>query len=144
MSKKTVISPLAAAVGTVFAVSLSHSSVTNATENPFSMQSVSGGSTLLAEGKCGEGKCGEGKCGSSMMKGGEGKCGLSMMDADGDGKITKEEFMQGHEVMFGKIDTNGDGAIDESERDTHMTKMMDMMKERPVSPGSPVKGEMAE
>ena len=82
---------------------------------------------MLAEGKCGEGKCGEGKCGSA--KGEEGRCGLYRMDADGDGKVSKEEFMQGHEGMFKQIDQNGDGFIDEAERDAHMKEMFGSMKE---------------
>jgi Ca2+-binding EF-hand superfamily protein len=57
------------------------------------------------------------------------------MDADGDGKVTREEFMQGHEAMFEKIDQNGDGVIDQAERDTHMEKMMGFMKEGKCGPG---------
>ena len=53
-------------------------------------------------------------------KGGEGRCGLRQMDADGDGKVTREEFMQGHEEMFSVIDANGDGVIDAAEGDAHM------------------------
>jgi len=50
------------------------------------------------------------------------------MDADGDGKVTKDEFMQGHEAMFHKIDSNGDGVIDQQERDAHMKKMKGFMQ----------------
>lgn len=122
MSKKAAIKPLAAALGAVFTVSLANTPVSNAAENPFSMQPVSAARLMLAESKCGEGKCGAGK-------GGEGKCGLYRMDADGDGKVTKDEFMQGHEVMFEKIDQNGDGVIDPAERDAHMKHMRGFMKE---------------
>ena len=59
--------PLSVALGTVFTVSLAHTAITSADENPFSMQPISGGYMMLAEGKCGEGKCGAGKSG-------EGKC----------------------------------------------------------------------
>jgi len=124
MSKKTSIKPLAVALGTVLTVSLANIAITNAAENPFSIKSVSGGNLMLAEGKCGEGKCGAGK-----DKGAEGKCGMARMDADGDGKVTREEFMKGHEAMFDKIDTNGDGVIDSAERAAHMSKMMGFMKE---------------
>lgn len=124
MSKKTAISSLSLAVSTVFTVSLANIAITNAAENPFSMKPLSGGYMLLAEGKCGEGKCGAGK-----DKGGEGKCGMGRMDADGDGKVTREEFMQGHAAMFDKIDQNGDGVIDQAEREAHMAKMKGFMKE---------------
>ncbi len=123
MSKKTAVSPLTIALGAVFTVSLANITITNAAENPFSMKSLSSGYVTLAKGKCGEGKCGAGK-----SKGGEGKCGMARMDADGDGKVTKDEFMQGHEAMFHKIDQNGDGVIDQAEREAHMGKMKGFMK----------------
>jgi len=124
MSKKSAIKPLAVALGTVLTVSLANIAITNAAENPFSIKPVSGGYLMLAEGKCGAGKCGAGK-----DKGGAGKCGMGRMDADGDGNVTREEFMKGHEAMFDKIDTNGDGVIDPAERAAHMSKMMGFMKE---------------
>jgi len=124
MSMKAAIHPLSVALGTVLTISLTNTAIVNAAENPFSMKPLSGGYMVLAEGKCGEGKCGAGK-----GKGGEGRCGMARMDADGDGKVTKEEFMQGHEVMFEKIDQNGDGVIDAAEREAHMNKMKGFMKE---------------
>lgn len=123
MSKKSASKSLAVALGTVFTISLAHSGITNAAENPFTMKSLPGGYMMLAEGKCGEGKCGAGK-----DKGAEGKCGMGRMDADGDGKVTREEFMKGHEAMFDKIDTNGDGVIDADERAAHMAKMKGFMQ----------------
>jgi len=122
MSKKATITPLSVALGAVFTVSLANATAINAAENPFSMKSLSSGYTMLAEGKCGQGKCGKGK-------GGEGKCGMSRMDANGDGNVTKEEFMKGHEAMFEKIDQNGDGVIDPEERGAHMNRMRGFMKE---------------
>lgn len=74
MSKETTLKPIAAALGTTFAVSLTLSPIANAADNPFSMTELSRGGYMVAEehgdgeGKCGEGKCGEGKCG-------EDKCG---------------------------------------------------------------------
>lgn len=124
MSVKKISKPLALALGTAMTASLAGMSVADAGENPFSMTAMPGGNLLLAEGKCGEGKCGEGKCGAKMAtegKCGEGKCGMQQMDADGDGKVTREEFMQGHEAMFLVIDANGDGVIDEEERAAHLT-----------------------
>jgi uncharacterized low-complexity protein len=119
MSNKAAIKHLAVALGTVFTVTLAHS--TNAAENPFTMQPLSSGYMMLAEGKCGEGKCG-------TAKGSEGKCGMGRMDTDGDGNVTREEFMKGHEAMFDKIDTNGDGVIDEAERAAQMAKMKGFMQ----------------
>lgn len=96
MSKKT-LTPLAAAIGTAFALSVAAAPV-SAEVNPFGMTDLSAGYQQVAEGKCGaqekamkkgtEGKCGgaqemeknmEGKCGTSKSKKegkcGEGKCG---------------------------------------------------------------------
>jgi len=132
MAKKTAINPLTVALGTVFTVSLANTTITYAADNPFSMKPLSGGYMVLAEGKCGEGKCGAGmgvESKSDEGKCGEGKCGLNRMDADGDGKVTKDEFMQGHDAMFEKIDVNSDGFIDQTERDDHMKKMMGFLKE---------------
>lgn len=122
MSNKPASKPLTVALGTLFTVTLANTTITNAAENPFSMEPLSRGYMMLAEGKCGEGKCG-------AAKGGEGKCGMGRMDADGDGKVTKDEFMQGHEAMFTRIDENADGMIDQAEREAHMKKMKGFMKE---------------
>lgn len=46
--------------------------------------------------------------------------GMAMMDTDGDGNVSKEEFMKGHEAKFDQIDANGDGVIDPSEREAYM------------------------
>ena len=117
MPVKNTSKPLALALGTAMTATLAGTGVADAGENPFSMSVLPGGYLQVAEGKCGEGKCGakmvtETKCG-------EGKCGMQKMDADGDGKVTRDEFMQGHEVMFTVIDANGDGVIDAEERAAH-------------------------
>jgi uncharacterized low-complexity protein len=126
MSEKNTSKPLALALGTAITATLAGMGVADAGVNPFSMTQLPGGYLQLAEGKCGEGKCGakmmtteaagvtEGKCG-------EGKCGMQKMDADADGKVTREEFMQGHEAMFTVIDVNSDGVIDADERAAHRT-----------------------
>ena len=102
--KKSRLTPIAAALGTTFAVSLSASPLVNAAENPFSMNELSSGYMVAeGEGTCGdmgettategegatdettakgeEGKCGEGKCGEKKKahegKCGEGKCGAN-------------------------------------------------------------------
>jgi len=133
MSKKSTMKPLAAAMGAAFVTSLATAPVANAAENPFAMSELSSGYMVASshiEGKCGEGKCGgakatkEGKCGEGKCGGakatkegkcGEGKCGMKMMDADGDGKVTKDEFNAAHEAMFGKKDKNADGVLDANE-----------------------------
>ena len=113
MLKKSGNVSLSIAAGTVLTISLAPNAPVQAMENPFSMTSLGGDVIRLAEGKCGEGKCGGG------MRS-EGRCGMHRMDADGDGKVTREEFMKGHEVMFDRIDQNGDGVIDPDERAGHM------------------------
>jgi uncharacterized low-complexity protein len=101
MGKKNHLKPIAAALGTTFAITLAASPLVNASENPFSATEFSSGYMVAdshgegkcgegkamekeKEGKCGEGKCGEGKikakdaegkCGEAEAKGAEGKCG---------------------------------------------------------------------
>ena len=127
MSKKSLI---ATAVGSAFVASMAAAPIASAADNPFALSGLSSGyqvadnhapkpSAKPMEGKCGGMKAGEGKCGG--MKAGEAKCGMSMMDADKDGKVTKEEFIKGHDAMFTKMDANKDGVLDKAE----MGKMMD-------------------
>jgi uncharacterized low-complexity protein len=75
MAKNMKLKPVAAALGTTFAVTLAASSMVNAAENPFSATSFETGYMVAgdAEGKCGGDKGAEGKCGGD--KGAEGKCG---------------------------------------------------------------------
>jgi len=110
MSKKTVMKPVAVALGAAFVTSLAATSVASAAENPFGMTELSSGYMVAEEGKCGgkmqksadegkcgakmkekmkkEGKCGEAKCGAAMKKNmkegkcGEGKCGANMKKGD--------------------------------------------------------------
>ena len=101
MSNSSKLKPIAAALGTTFAVSLAMSPMANAAENPFSMSELSSGYMVAdahaAEGKCGEGKCGEGKkakaegkCGEGKKAKAEGKCGEGKCGegkkAEGEGK----------------------------------------------------------
>jgi len=90
MSKKTVLKPVAVALGAAFVASLAGTSIANAAENPFGMTELSSGYMVaegdMKEGKCGgekketkEGKCGEGKMDKSKMDK-EGKCGEGKMD----------------------------------------------------------------
>jgi uncharacterized low-complexity protein len=99
MDKKNPMKPIAAVLGTTFAVSLVAAPIANAADNPFGAVEYASGYMVAdshGEGKCGESKGGEGKCGESKggegkcgeSKGGEGKCGESGGDADkgGEGK----------------------------------------------------------
>ena len=115
MNRKVNLKPIAAALGTTFAVSLMASPIAGAGENPFNMTPLSSGYMVAdhekeAEGKCGEGKatgqeegkgqseeehgkdtsaegkCGEGKCGEKR-KAHEGKCGEGKC---GEGKKKEE------------------------------------------------------
>ncbi len=101
MAKNMRLKPVAAALGTTFAVTLAASPLANAAENPFSVTSFDSGYMVAGdtEGKCGEGKCGgdkaegEGKCGEGKCGGdkaeGEGKCGEGKCGGDkaeGEGK----------------------------------------------------------
>jgi len=108
MSKERKLTPIAAALGATFAVSLMASPITQAAANPFSMIDHGAG-YMVAEGKCGdknmegmkmkeEGKCGdkkkdkEGSCGDKKMDK-EGSCGDKKMDKEGscgDKKMDKE------------------------------------------------------
>jgi uncharacterized low-complexity protein len=119
MSNKSTIKPLTIALGTVCTVSLANTAIGNATENPFSMKPLAPGYVMVAADTGAEGKCGAG----------EGKCGMSRMDTNADGNVSKDEFMQGHEVMFEKIDLNGDGMIDPAESQAHMANMKGFMQE---------------
>ncbi|MEA2094216.1 MAG: hypothetical protein U9P11_06615 [Pseudomonadota bacterium] len=105
MSNKTVIKPLAIALGATFVTSLAGTTIANAAENPFSMTELSSGYMVVekAEGKCGEGKCGEGKMKKTEGKCGEGKCGEGKMEKSegkcGEGKMEKSEGKCGEGKM---------------------------------------------
>jgi collagen type III alpha len=55
--------------------------------------------------------------GSGGGRGSGGPRDLMQMDANGDGKVTKEEVPEGMRDFFDRIDANGDGAIDRAEAD---------------------------
>ena len=50
---------------------------------------------------------------------GGGKDKMKMMDTDGDGAVSKEEFMSHKEERFMKKDANGDGVLTEDEMKKH-------------------------
>jgi len=106
MSKKT-IKPLTLAISAAFVGSLALSTMSSASENPFSMTAINAETTITVaakDGKCGEGKCGkkkdatkkkDGKCGGAKKK--DGKCGGTMKKSDkkkdgkcGEGKCGKK------------------------------------------------------
>ena len=74
MSNKT--KPIAAVLGTTFAISLMASPIANAEQNPFEINELNNGFMQVADGH-GEGSCGEGSCGEGKGEGscGEGSCG---------------------------------------------------------------------
>ena len=90
-----------------------------AAENPFNTAAAPGGYTLAAADA-------PTKCGGGMSPGKKG-CKMMQMDSNGDGKVSKEEFMQGHATMFEKMDSNGDGALDATEQRAHKGMMKDEM-----------------
>jgi len=84
MSKKTT--PIAAVIGTAFAVSVASSAV-SAAENPFGMADLGNGYSVSMGDKPVEGKCGEGKCGEGKKAASEAKCGAKKPEAKcGEGK----------------------------------------------------------
>lgn len=50
---------------------------------------------------------------------GGGKNKMEMMDADGDGSVSKDEFMNHKAERFSKKDANGDGVLTEDEMKKH-------------------------
>ena len=79
MSKK--LTPVAAALGTAFALSIATSPVAADSTNPFGLSDLVSGYSVAMGDKPAEGKCGEGKCGADK-KAGEAKCGAKKA-ADG-------------------------------------------------------------
>ncbi len=116
MPKKTLI---AAAAGSAFVAGMAAAPVASAAENPFALTGLSSGYQVAQAGKMPAGKCGQGMCGSMKSSATEAKCGAAMLDANKDGKISKDEFVNGHAAMFDTLDTNKDGSLDKAE----MSKM---------------------
>ena len=102
MSKERKLTPMAAALGTTFAVSLMASPITQAAANPFTMTDhgagymVAEGGDKKAEGKCGEGKYGDKKAeGSCGDKKGEGSCGDKKGEGASEGKKAEGKCGEG-------------------------------------------------
>jgi uncharacterized low-complexity protein len=88
MSKERKLTPIAAALGATFAVSLMVSPITQAAANPFTMTDHGTGYMVAEEGSCGD-KKGEGSCGDK--KGEEGSCG----DKKAEGKCGDKKKEEG-------------------------------------------------
>jgi uncharacterized low-complexity protein len=88
MSKERKLTPIAAALGATFAVSLMVSPITQAAANPFTMTDHGTGYMVAEEGSCGDKKA-EGSCGDK--KGEEGSCG----DKKAEGKCGDKKKEEG-------------------------------------------------
>ena len=53
---------------------------------------------------------------------------MQKIDTDGDGKISKSEFVNSHEERFSKMDANGDGYIEREEMKAAKEKMRGKFK----------------
>ncbi|WP_232297866.1 hypothetical protein [Nitrosospira sp. NpAV] len=107
-SKKSIIS---LAVGSAIVATLGAAPIASAAENPFVVQSLGKG-YMVAEYHEGAKKDAYGD-----KKPGEGRCGMSMADTDKDGRVSKEEHARHSQIMFERMDANGDGYIDKEEAD---------------------------
>jgi hypothetical protein len=54
-----------------------------------------------------------------FVMGGPGEGPHGKIDANGDGVVTKDEFLAMHNAMFAKIDKNNNGRIDKDEMEAH-------------------------
>lgn len=121
------------ALGAAIALTFSSAGIVNASGNPFMLEELAQGYTLLAEadredmkpasgkGRLAqlegdginvlEGKCGEGRCGSVRMR--------QMMDGDRDGFVSKKEYHgwinKQAGSQFDRLDVNEDGVISANE-----------------------------
>lgn len=59
----------------------------------------------------------------------KGKDLFAMHDANGDGNITKAEFLAGAEKKFTEMDTDGNGSISKAEHDARKAEWAEKMKE---------------
>lgn len=64
------------------------------------------------------------------MMDGKHPFGLEKLDANGDGSVSKDEFMAAHEEKFTEMDTNGDGVISKEELEARRAQWKEKMEER--------------
>ena len=82
------------------------------------------------------GEHGEGKHGGKMME---------KMDTDGDGKVSKAEFVAAHEARFAKTDTDADGFLTAEEMKAAWEHMREKRKSAmEEKSGSATEGESGE
>ncbi len=98
MFKQAKLKSYFAAVSTAVATSVLIASPINAEENPFQMSELSDGYMVADK---------EGKCGMAKK--------MKKIDTDGDGAVSKDEFMAHAEKKFAKKDKNGDGVLSSDE-----------------------------
>lgn len=55
------------------------------------------------------------------------KMGMKMVDANGDGAVSKEEFMKHHEMMYDKMKKNKSGTVDLKDMSMMGSHDMNMM-----------------
>lgn len=124
MFKKGIVTRATLIAGLMGVVGVGQPVLALASDNPFAFEAV-GGHYLVAAAEQGS----ESRCGAGPGPGGGPKgCKMMMrMDADGNGEVSREEFMKGHEAMFETIDSNSDGVIDAGERNAQMEKKRKMM-----------------
>jgi len=69
------------------------------------------------------------------------KMDMKMMDANGDGAISKEEFMKHHEMMYDKMKKNKNGTVDLKDMPMMGHHDMNMMgKEKSKDGAKPMEG----
>jgi hypothetical protein len=78
--------------------------------------------------------------GAGMRMGGGGGAMLRRADADGDGRVTRDEYRAAADRMFAAVDANADGVIDANEM-AAMPRPMRRGERGPVPPPPPPAGE---
>jgi len=66
---------------------------------------------------------------------------MQHLDTDGDGKVTEAEFLAKSKERFAKMDSNGDGVIDQADIDAMKAKGMEKRK-GPKSDNAPQDDDM--
>jgi hypothetical protein len=74
-----------------------------------------GGGGMMGGGMMGHGMMGQGRGHGVVMR-----IIFSLMDADGDGKLTLQEWQTAHERIFKEMDTDHDGTVTLEEMEAFM------------------------